>query len=458
MNETVNGIQESSVVTKMHESSTDYLAEYDAAPEDQKFPLARKWMDTEPLPFFKQLREQRPILVTPEATFITLFNDVRDVLQMPKIFTAQLYEPKMNEYLMKHDDDAFHEREKSIMQSLLNRNDLPHVRNIIARNAKEILDKAGGNIEIVNEYCRAVPASLVQDYFGYDRIDRKTLVEWSYWTQFDTFQNHPFNLHSEERSKYIVEQHNRVSDEFGKYMALLTARRLVAVKADQAKGMVLFLWYGLMKLVHKLFGSDKYEVKDDITSRILRTSFPDEVEFNLVRKGINAGGLLIGAIETTQQAVAQVIEFFLKDPALRNRAQKAAQLDDPAEFDALVWEALRFVPISPILFRKVSQEIAVAKGTDHETTIMPGTNVLIATQSAMFDEYAYDNPDQFQPHRNWYHHFNFGFGAHECLGKHIGGVMIPEMVRQVMLLDDVKGEGEIDYKDTPFPEAYQLVW
>ncbi len=439
-------------------STTDYLAEYDAAPDDQKFALARKWMDTEPLAFFKQLREERPILVTPEATFVTLFNDVRDVLQMPEIFTAELYEPKMAEYFMKHDDDAFHEREKSVMKSLLNRNDLPHVREIVARNAKEILDKADGKIESVTEYCRAVPASMVQDYFGFDHVERKELIEWSYWTQYDTFQNHPFNLHSDEKFQYLVDQHNRVSEKFAKYMALLTARRLIAVKAGQATGMFLGAWYGVAKLVCKLIGSKRYEVKDDIVTRILRTSYPDEVEFNLVRKGINAGGLLIGAIETTQQAVAQVIQYFIQDGALLNRAQTAAQLDDPAEFDALVWEALRFVPISPILFRKAAQEYTVAKGTDHATKILPGTHVLIATQSAMFDEYAFENPEEFMAHRNWYHHFNFGFGTHECLGKHIGGVMIPEMVRQIMRLDDLEAEADIDYKDGPFPEEYNLTW
>ena len=31
----------------------DYLAEYDAATAEDKYPLAQKWMKTEPLPFFK---------------------------------------------------------------------------------------------------------------------------------------------------------------------------------------------------------------------------------------------------------------------------------------------------------------------------------------------------------------------------------------------------------------------
>jgi hypothetical protein len=35
----------------------------------------------------------------------------------------------------------------------------------------------------------------------------------------------------------------------------------------------------------------------------------------------------------------------------------------------------------------------------------------------MFDTRAFANPDAFEPGRNWYHQFHFGYGAHECLGR-----------------------------------------
>ena len=76
-------------------------------------------MMTEPLLFFKQLRAQRPILVTPECVLVSKYVDVIDLLQMPKIFTADLYKPKMGVtatdpgYTMAHDDGALYYREKS---------------------------------------------------------------------------------------------------------------------------------------------------------------------------------------------------------------------------------------------------------------------------------------------------------------------------------------------------------
>src|SRR4051812_5802531 len=123
----------------MSEGATNYLQRYDAAAEAEKFPLVRGWMDKEPLPFFKEMREKRPVLVTPACTLIARFDDVTEVLNMPKIFTVELYVPKMSGglYLMAHDDDALHTREKSLMQALLNRDDLPQVRSMVARIGKQ---------------------------------------------------------------------------------------------------------------------------------------------------------------------------------------------------------------------------------------------------------------------------------------------------------------------------------
>ena len=150
----------------MNASTSRYLEQYDAAADSDKSGLVRRWIDTEPLPFFKELREKRPILVTPKFTLVTRFDDVREVLNMPKVFTVEPYAPKMGDYLMMHDDDALHTREKSLMQCMLNRDDLPAVREMVANISKEILDNANGNIEMVNSYCRMVPATLVREYLG----------------------------------------------------------------------------------------------------------------------------------------------------------------------------------------------------------------------------------------------------------------------------------------------------
>ena len=99
----------------------------------------------------------------------------------------------------------------------------------------------------------------------------------------------------------------------------------------------------------KLLGKGDGKLEDNIVTRMVRTAYPGAVEFDIKRLAINAGGLLIGAIETTSQAVSQVIQYLLDNPQWLAKAQGAAQSDNPAVFDGIVWEALRFVPISSFI-------------------------------------------------------------------------------------------------------------
>ncbi|WP_163834194.1 cytochrome P450 [Spartinivicinus ruber] len=445
-------------ITRIATSKNSYLAELDAADDDEKFKLVRQWIDHEPLAFFKALRKDCPILVTPKATLVTRLDDCVEVLNQPKVFTVALYEPKMDNYLMSHDDDAFHTREKSIMQGFLNRNDLPRVRTMVRETCIDLLNQAAGNMELVGSYCRMVPATLVQNYFGLTGVDREDLIEWSYWNQADTFYNQPFDNHTEDKRQYIREQHERTGNALAKYITELMVRRVLAVKAEQATNIIFALWYGLRKLVRHLMGEKPEVLNDDIVTRMIRSHFADTVEFDLQRVGVNAGGLLIGAIETTSQAVAQSVQFLLDHPEWLAKAKSTATQADTTAFDDIVWETLRFVPISPYLFREAASEAVIARGTDRETTIPAGGYVLIATQSAMFDERAFDEPEQFRPGRNWYHQFHFGYGEHQCLGRYVGAEMIPEMVRQVVLLDGLNAEGSIDYEGGHLPQRYQVTW
>src|SRR3546814_8308941 len=81
-------------------------------------------------------------------------------------------------------------------------------------------------------------------------------------------------------------------------------------------------------------------------------------------------------------------------PNLMATAKDAARQGDAAAFDAMVWEALRFVPIRPDIFRKAAGDYTIAKGTAHESVIPAGKIVRLLTHSAMFDPYAYEDPDQ----------------------------------------------------------------
>lgn len=448
----------------------DYLSEFDAAPENERYPLVQRWIHSEHrLAFFAQLRAHRPVLQTPQCTLVANYVDVVDMLQLPKTFTVDLYKPKMGVtatdagYLMAHDDDALHYREKSIMQGLLNRDDLTAVRLQVAKNAAEILRKADGSIEFINQYCRMVPVLLVQQYFGLDGSDEQDLIRWSYWNQYDAFHNQPIDLLSDRDHDLIINEHSKVSEELVAYIAVLMARKVLSVRLLGLVQLVLKL---PAILVYRLLGMTMKPKRYNMVVRMVKSNFASDVDFSLVRVGVNAGGLLIGAIETTSQAVAQTVQFFLQRPELLQQAKNLARENDVAGFDAMVWEALRFVPISPDIFRKTAADYDIGLGTYYQTRIQKGTIVRLLTQSAMFDTFAYKEPDAFNPQRDVNHNFVFGYGPHQCLGKHVGIELIPEMVKQVLLLENLHSNGDISYVNQqffpdrigPFPEQYQLRW
>lgn len=428
-----------------------YLQRIDQEPDATKTKLVRRFMASDPLTLFQELRAHRPILVTPGCTFVALYDDVIELLNLPNVFTVALYGPKMaNGYLMSHDDDALHYREKSLMQGLLNRDDLPKVRRMVTEIAQDILKQAQGKIDAVPGYCRLIPATIVRDYFGLIGMHRKDLMEWSYWAQVDTFYNQPFDDVTPEERERITASHDESGKKLAKYITALILTRSISLKFA-------FLSAPLRKLWAKITRKDPAAFQDDIVSRMLRTRFPAEVDFDVKRVGVNAGGLLIGTIETTAQATVQTIQFLLQRPELLEQARNAASSPNPANFDAIVWEALRFVPISPYMFRQTASAYTLAKGTDRETTIPPATNVLALTQSAMFDTKAFDAPAEFRAGREWNHYFTFGYGAHECLGKYVGMVMIPEIVRQLLLRPGLRADAEIVYEGH-MPKSYSLTW
>ena len=179
----------------------NYLQRFDATPAAGRWPLVRGWMHEEPLAFYAELRKDRPILVMPELTLATRFDDCTEILRRHELFSVALYKPKQGDYFMAQDDTAVHWREKSIMRAILDREDIPPIRTYVANKAAELLAAAGGAMEAVSGLTRAVPLALVQDWFGFAHSDPTKLCKWSYWSQIDTFWNQPFELDRVARSK-----------------------------------------------------------------------------------------------------------------------------------------------------------------------------------------------------------------------------------------------------------------
>jgi cytochrome P450 len=406
-----------------------YLDRLDAAPPEQRWPMARAWLFGEPLPFFAELRAERPVLVTPEVTLATRYADCDMILRRYDAFGVDLYKPKQGDYWMAQDDTADHWRQKSIMKAILDREQIPAMRDYIGAKAAVLLAAAHGEMDAVADLTRAVPIALAQDWFGFKGANPHDMFEWSYWNQQDAFHNQPFDDVADPGA--IVRNRELAILGMAAFLAVLVAERSVEVKLGR-------------------HGTDP-------VSRLLELSFTGALTFNVEQVISNVGGLLIGAVETTSHCAVNALQVLFSRPDVLAAARVAAEVNIDA-FDGFVFEALRFKPAFPYFFRTCHTPTVIARDTPFATTVPPGATVLAVTHSAMFDETMFADPDLFDPTRSTGDEFTFGQGLHECLGRAIGQVMIPEIVRQCLLLPDLQPAGLPDYRGGAVPEAYPLTW
>lgn len=406
---------------------SSYLQRLEATPATGQWPLARRWLFEEPLPFFAELRRHRPVLALPEVTLVARFADCAEVLQRHDQFSVKLYAPKQGDYWMAQDDTARHWREKSVMRAVLDREDIPAIRAWVGEEAARRLREATWPFDAVAGLSRAVPIALVRHWFGFADSDPALLERWSYWNQMDAFWNQPFDSPGFADAATIVREREAANAAMRDYLVGLVQRRAGELAAGSGG--------------------------NDVVSRLLRLAGSGAVRLDAAAVVLNVGGLLIGAVETTSHAVVNALDHLQAHPDRLAAARAAAETDDHAAVDGFVFEALRFRPAFPYFFRIAERAVTLARGTDHATSIPAGTTVLALTHSAMFDPAAFDAPETFDQRRPHGQGFTFGLGLHECLGRPIAGVMIPEIVRQALRVSGLDF-GLVDRQGGPVPEAW----
>lgn len=408
-----------------------YLARIDAAPAAEKWPLVRTFMYEQSLPFFSELRSERPVLDLPDLTLVSRFADCALVLRRYADFGVDLYPPKQGDYFMAQDDTADHWRDKSVMKSILDFEDVPAMRAFVGKTSAAILAAGKGRIDAPKSLTRAVPVALVREFFGFKGGDPKALTDWSYWNQQDAFHNQFFDKIVVPDPQHIIEERKKANIMLALYLGKTVFWRSLAVRLG--------------------FGGQ------DSVARLLRLSFSRGIKFDVKKVLFNTGGLLIGAVETTSHAVNNALAELLRRPDVLDGARRAAAADDPKEFDGYVFEALRFNPAFPYFFRVCHRATVLAGGTPFAKEVAPKSIVMAVTHSAMFDDMSFPDPERFDPARSQADNFVFGQGFHECLGRVIARAMVPEIVRQCLRLPDLIAAGAIEFKGG-VPESFPLAW
>lgn len=268
----------------------------------------------------------------------------------------------------------------------------------------------------------------MQSYFGVPGPDDATLLEWVRVLFWDIFQNLGDDPTVRRRADLAAAA-------FQDYLDRLICDQRAAIRAGGAP--------------------------DTVLNRLLRMQAEPTTALDDAAVRRNIGGTIVGAVDTVSKAFVQAIEQLLKRPPALADARAAALAGNDDLVARSLWEAMRFNPQNPFLYRLCEEAYTLAAGTPRATTIPAGTLVFAGTQSAMHDETRLVAPDTIRLDRPPECYLFFGFGLHTCFGQHFASLELLELARALLVLPNLRpaagAAGQIQYEGS-FPQSYVVEW
>jgi cytochrome P450 len=359
------------------------------------------------------------------TALVTRYEDVMEVLSRDGDFEV-VYEPRMlditggENFFLGMQNTPRYTRDVSNMRIAVRRNDVSDIIvPFAARKAGEIVAAAGGRIDVPQDLTLRVPALLMGEYFGTPGPSEQNMIEWTsimFWYLFIDLNADPG------------------VDAKAKAAARACRDYLDSAIRDRKQNP---------------------STSDDILNRCLTMQGAKLPGMDDLGIRNNLIGLIIGAIPTTSKAAIQALDQLLDRPDILDAAQRAARADDNRLLAAYIFEALRFNPVNPLIYRRAAREAVIASGTLRKRSIAKDTMVLAVNLSAMFDPLKINSPGQFRVDRPADNYILWGYGLHTCFGAYINQAMIPAILKPLLKTKGLRraagAPGRIDTAGTPFP-------
>lgn len=355
--------------------------------------------------------------------------DVVDILSRDADFGV-VYGPRMEmitggeNFFLGMQDTPRYTRDVSNMRLVVRRSDVPTiVAPTVAARAQELVDAAPGAIDVPQQLATPVAARLLDRYFGTPGPSQAEIADWTttlFWYLFLDLKADPsFDARAETAAAA-----------FRAWMDGHIAARKAAPPHDDVLGRCLAM------------DADALPGMRD-----------RDVRNNLI-------GLLIGELPTISAAATLALDELLDRPEALAGAQAAARADDDALLAAHVFEALRFRPLNPVIYRRAMRDTTIAQGRLRARQIKAGTMVMASNLSAMFDPLDVPAPSRFRTDRPWETYILWGYGLHACFGAHINRVTLPGILKPLLAKPGLRRAagtaGRIDTAGTPFPVHLHL--
>lgn len=301
---------------------------------------------------------------------------------------------------------------------------LPRAQKI----AQQIVDGSDGGIDLPHDLGLIVSSDMVGHYFGTPGPNQATMIDWTtvmFWYLFG-------DLFADPQLKYKA---HRAMAGARLYLDETIARR----KAERKKG----------------------AAPQHVLDRCLDLQAAGVPGMSDIGIRNNIVGLLIGAVPTLSKASCLALQELMSRSNEFGSAQVAAQNDQDDLLAQYIWEALRFNPHQPLLYRRATRDAVIARGTAREATIPKGRMVFAMTLSGQFDLQDMRDAKQFRINRPREIYMTWGYGMHTCFGQAINLKLIPAILKPLLQKPGLRyapGWSGPENGGTPFPQHMKLTW
>jgi cytochrome P450 len=362
--------------------------------------------------WFAFLRRARPVaILCRKCVVVTKYRDVRDILLRVTDFSiSEFMAPNMpwGPFLLSLDWVEQHERERQRLQRAVNLNkDVEFIKEIVNKRCNTVIEakQAEGEIDFVADLCAPIMIEIISEYFGIPVIDD-------------------------------AQEMTQVLNDVASF--ILVEPPAYSARAKRA--------YDSMA---KTVQDGPNDSPDSLLSRLVKALSEkqgDEEEWfdkDWIRQYIT--GIAVAGSATVARASTHAIDRLLAHPSGLKEAKELVQVPGghhADEFDRhlrqIIYEALRFRPMIPLVARYCPRETIIAKGTDYARVAPAGAAVIVAAVGANFDPDMFANPSHFDTNRPLCNYILFSLGSRTCFGKYVADAVMVEIIRSVLRLPKLR--------------------
>ncbi|MFU1797513.1 cytochrome P450 [Paenibacillus azoreducens] len=319
-----------------------------------------------PLEWFKQMRENSPVVQPEENGFWNVFKyeDVKAVFTNYEVFSSQgspSVEDPLESSILRQDPPKHRQLRKLVSQAFTPRvieSLAPKIQAITA----SLLDEAekNGKMDAVADFTSPLPITVIAEMLGVSIKDRQKFKEWSDALVGDH-----------------AESYYQCQREMSEYFSVIAEDR-------------------------------RRHPQDDLITKLVEARIDNEHLSDLEIIGFCIL-LLVAGNETTTNLISSAMLAIDSLPEVRSQL-----LADRTLIPGAIEETFRYFSPVQLMFRHVKEDTEL-RGRE----LKKGQFVHIWMAAANHDEDVFERPDEFNIHRNPNPHLGLGSGIHYCLGAQL---------------------------------------